>query len=134
MAIERLRDPPLHRFRREITAKRRRGHGPAQGGWRIDPSRRPPVVANRATNPGMRRARSPKRLEQLTPREREIHAKLATGASASEMAGELGIAVPTIKRHLANIYLKLGCSNRVQASNLYHLGDPAGRPSAASRS
>jgi DNA-binding CsgD family transcriptional regulator len=82
----------------------------------------------------MRRARSPKRLEQLTPREREILAKLATGASANEMAGELGIAVPTIKRHLANIYLKLDCSNRVQASNLYHLGDPAGWPSAASRS
>jgi DNA-binding CsgD family transcriptional regulator len=80
----------------------------------------------------MRRTRSPKRLKQLTAREREILATLATGASASEMADEFGIAVPTIKRHLANIYLKLGCSNRVQASNLYHLGDPAGRPPARS--
>jgi DNA-binding CsgD family transcriptional regulator len=62
----------------------------------------------------------------LTPREYEILAKLATGASASAIGSELGIAVPTVKRHLANIYRKLGCNNRVQASNLYHLGDPAG--------
>jgi DNA-binding CsgD family transcriptional regulator len=66
-------------------------------------------------------------LNALTPREREILAQLATGATSSEIAEQFGIAVPTTKRHLANIYRKLGCSNRVQASNIYHLGDPAGR-------
>jgi DNA-binding CsgD family transcriptional regulator len=74
----------------------------------------------------MRRAGSSKRLDKLTPREHEILAELATGATSSEIAEQLGIAVPTIRRHLANIYGKLGCSNRVQASNLYHLGHPAG--------
>jgi DNA-binding CsgD family transcriptional regulator len=66
-------------------------------------------------------------LASLTPREHQILAKLATGATSSEIASEFGIAVPTTKRHLANIYRKLGCSNRVQASNVYHLGDPSGR-------
>jgi DNA-binding CsgD family transcriptional regulator len=68
------------------------------------------------------------RLALLTPRERELLATVSTGASSAEMATQLGIAVPTIKRHLANLYRKLGCSNRVQLSNLYHLGDPRGRP------
>jgi DNA-binding CsgD family transcriptional regulator len=67
-------------------------------------------------------------LARLTPREHELLATVATGASSAEMALELGITVPTIKRHLANLYRKLGCSNRVQLSNLYHLGDPRGRP------
>jgi DNA-binding CsgD family transcriptional regulator len=66
-------------------------------------------------------------LDALTPREREILAQLATGATSSEIATQFGIAVPTTKRHLANIYRKLGCANRVQASNIYHLGDPAGK-------
>ncbi len=66
-------------------------------------------------------------LDALTPREREILAQLATGATSSQIATQFGIAVPTTKRHLANIYRKLGCANRVQASNIYHLGDPAGK-------
>lgn len=76
-----------------------------------------------------RTARTKRRdaLDALTPREREILAQLATGATSSEIAARFGIAVPTTKRHLANIYRKLGCSNRVQASNIFHLGDPAGK-------
>lgn len=79
----------------------------------------------------MPRTRGSDRLGSLTPREHQILAKLATGATSNEIADELGIAVPTTKRHLANIYRKLGCSNRVQASNVYHLGDPSGRPRVA---
>lgn len=67
------------------------------------------------------------RLESLTPREHELLRMLATGASNRDIASELGIAEPTAKRHLANIYKKLGCANRVQATNLYHWGDPQGR-------
>jgi DNA-binding CsgD family transcriptional regulator len=81
----------------------------------------------------MARTRSPDPLDALTPREREILAQLATGATSSAIAEQFGIAVPTTKRHLANIYRKLGCSNRVQASNVYHWGDPAGRANGRSR-
>jgi DNA-binding CsgD family transcriptional regulator len=66
------------------------------------------------------------RLRVLTDRERETLALLASGATNGEIASELGIAEPTVKRHLANIYQKLGCTNRVQASNVYHWGDPRG--------
>lgn len=66
-------------------------------------------------------------LKQLTPRELEILSTLATGASSRVIAERHGITVPTAKRHLANIYRKLDVVNRVQASNLYHLGDPTGR-------
>jgi DNA-binding CsgD family transcriptional regulator len=69
----------------------------------------------------------------LTRREYEILAALATGASANAIGAQLGIAVPTVKRHLANIYRKLGCNNRVQARNLYHLGDPQGMARAGRR-
>jgi DNA-binding CsgD family transcriptional regulator len=65
-------------------------------------------------------------LRVLTDRERETLAMLATGATNGEIASALGIAEPTVKRHLANIYQKLGCTNRVQASNVFHLGDARG--------
>jgi DNA-binding CsgD family transcriptional regulator len=66
-------------------------------------------------------------LRVLTDRERETLAALATGATNGEIASALGIAEPTVKRHLANIYQKLGCTNRVQASNVFHWGDARGR-------
>jgi DNA-binding CsgD family transcriptional regulator len=66
------------------------------------------------------------RLRALTDRERETLAMLATGATNGEIASALGIAEPTVKRHLANIYQKLGCTNRVQASNVFHWGDARG--------
>jgi DNA-binding CsgD family transcriptional regulator len=60
-------------------------------------------------------------LQTLTPRELEVLELVASGQTSSSIGGELGIALPTVKRHLVNIYDKLGTANRVQASNLYHL-------------
>lgn len=51
----------------------------------------------------------------LTDREMEITALLATGKSNSEIAGTLFISVDTVKFHCANLYRKLGVRNRVQA-------------------
>jgi DNA-binding CsgD family transcriptional regulator len=61
-------------------------------------------------------------LLELTRRELEILALVATGETSASIAAQLGIKLPTVKRHLLNIYRKLGTANRVQASNLYHLG------------
>ena len=60
-------------------------------------------------------------LQTLTPREQEVLELVASGQTSASIGGELGIALPTVKRHLVNIYDKLGTANRVQASNLYHL-------------
>lgn len=79
---------------------------------------------------GRRRSRSRKEptaqsasrvVQTLTPRELEVLALVARGQTSQSIADELGIALPTVKRHLVNTYDKLGAANRVQASNLYHL-------------
>lgn len=51
----------------------------------------------------------------LTRREREILQLLAMGMSNQEMAEKLVIAEGTLKRHVANLYQKLGVHNRAQA-------------------
>ncbi len=53
--------------------------------------------------------------EALTERERQILRLLAAGLSNREMAAQLVIAEGTLKRHVANVYLKLGAHSRTQA-------------------
>ncbi len=50
----------------------------------------------------------------LTSRELEIIRNLIEGKSNREMAGGLKITVNTLKRHIANIYMKVDVNNRVQ--------------------
>jgi two-component system nitrate/nitrite response regulator NarL len=55
-------------------------------------------------------------IHSLSPREREILARIARGASNKEMARELGIAEATVKIHVQHILRKLNLSSRVQAA------------------
>jgi DNA-binding CsgD family transcriptional regulator len=50
----------------------------------------------------------------LTGREREIAALVAQGKSNREIADELVISEPTVERHIANIFSKLGFNSRTQ--------------------
>jgi two-component system nitrate/nitrite response regulator NarL len=52
----------------------------------------------------------------LSPREQEILAQIALGASNKEIARTLGIAETTVKIHVQHILRKLGLSSRVQAA------------------
>jgi LuxR family maltose regulon positive regulatory protein len=54
-------------------------------------------------------------LAVITPREQEVLQLLAAGHTNAEIARGLTIAASTVKTHLANIYTKLGVSNRVEA-------------------
>src|SRR5262249_53411671 len=54
-------------------------------------------------------------VEPLSEREQEVLRLLARGASNEEIAGNLVIAVGTVKRHVSNILAKLTVSNRTQA-------------------
>lgn len=54
--------------------------------------------------------------DRVSPREREVLALLARGASNKEMARELQLAESTVKIHVQNILRKLNLSSRVQAA------------------
>jgi two-component system nitrate/nitrite response regulator NarL len=53
--------------------------------------------------------------QRLTPREREILALIATGASAPQIGGRLHLSTGTVKTHLLHLYDKLGVSDRAAA-------------------
>lgn len=56
------------------------------------------------------------RLRDLTPRESEILALLAGGASTRQIAGSLVISEKTVKTHVQNILRKLGAASRLEAA------------------
>lgn len=57
-----------------------------------------------------------KKLEVLTPREREALNLVAQGLTNEQIAGILGISRSTVKTHVENIIGKLGVSDRTQAA------------------
>jgi DNA-binding NarL/FixJ family response regulator len=70
----------------------------AEGGTALDPE----VVAQLFSH---RRAEGP--LERLTPREREVLARMAEGRSNAAIAEEFVLTVGAIEKHIANIFMKL---------------------------
>lgn len=55
----------------------------------------------------------------LTTREKEIIAEVSKGLYDREIANKICISTETVKKHVKNIYKKLGVRNRVEASILY---------------
>lgn len=54
----------------------------------------------------------------LTAREREIVLLVAQGKTNAEIAAELWVAPSTVKKHLENVYVKLGVGRRAAAAQL----------------
>ena len=54
--------------------------------------------------------------EVLTPRQIEILAQVAVGASNDEIADKLNISSHTVKTHLYNVFQKIKVTNRLQAA------------------
>jgi pimeloyl-ACP methyl ester carboxylesterase/DNA-binding CsgD family transcriptional regulator len=52
----------------------------------------------------------------LTPREVEVLTRVAAGMTNKEIAAELSVAIPTIERHLVNVYIKIGARGRADAT------------------
>ena len=67
----------------------------------------------------------------LTSRELEIIVKIVLGYSNKDIAQEFSISADTVKRHLANIFNKVGASNHLELAlfALKHqlVGDPQPR-------
>ncbi len=54
--------------------------------------------------------------DKLSPREEDVARLLMKGVSNKEIARALGLELVTVKKHVGNIYRKLGARNRTQAA------------------
>jgi len=54
-------------------------------------------------------------IDPLTERELDVLAEIAAGYTNEQIADRLFISRGTVKRHTANIYLKLGAHHRTEA-------------------
>ncbi len=57
------------------------------------------------------------RLSLLTPREREVLDLVADGLTNAQVAAVLWIASGTVRRHLENVFAKLGVHTRTAAAS-----------------
>jgi two-component system nitrate/nitrite response regulator NarL len=71
-------------------------------------------------NPGPLRApaRDSTRLAELSPREKEILARIAGGPSTRQMSCAMNITVDTVRTYVKNVLTKLGAHSRLQLAAL----------------
>jgi DNA-binding NarL/FixJ family response regulator len=67
------------------------------------------------------------RADTLTPREREVLARIADGRSNREIARALGLSEKTVKAHVSSLLAKLGVQDRTQAAVYAVRHGPGGR-------
>lgn len=59
------------------------------------------------------------RLDQLSPREREVLRHLAEGLRAAEISVLLFLSITTVRSHIRSILVKLGVNSQQQAADVY---------------
>jgi DNA-binding NarL/FixJ family response regulator len=89
-------------------------HAVADGDALLSPSVTRTVIRQLADRPPPD-ARAGERLDELTPRERDVLALIARGLSNGEIAAALVVEESTIKTHVRHILRKLRLRDRVQA-------------------
>ncbi|MEU9124360.1 response regulator transcription factor [Streptomyces sp. NPDC048506] len=72
------------------------------------------LIAEFVRRPGAAPARSPRPVEGITGREREVLTLVGRGRSNTEIAEDLFITVSTAKSHVSRLLAKLGARDRVQ--------------------
>jgi DNA-binding NarL/FixJ family response regulator len=80
----------------------------------LSPSVTSRVIERTARRPTPDASQDP-RLEELTPRERDVLELIARGLSNAEIAAELVVEESTVKTHVKRVLSKLGARDRVQA-------------------
>ncbi|MGI5508656.1 response regulator [Streptomyces sp. CA-106131] len=86
----------------------------AAGDALIAPSVTRRLIADFVRRPADPPERSPRPVEGLTEREREVLTLVGHGRSNSEIAEDLFISVATAKSHVSRLFTKLGARDRVQ--------------------
>lgn len=71
------------------------------------------------------------RLDNLTPRERDVMALAVTGQHNKEIARELGISHRTVEIHRARLMHKMGATTLVELAEMVRLCGPDADPKAA---
>jgi DNA-binding NarL/FixJ family response regulator len=110
-------------------------HTVAAGEALLSPSVTRRVVDRMASRPEVAEPRA-ERLEELTPRERDVLELVALGLSNNEIADQLVIEESTVKTHVKRILMKLDLRDRIHVvifgyeSGLIRPGGEKPRPSA----
>jgi DNA-binding NarL/FixJ family response regulator len=89
-------------------------HRVAAGEALLSPSVTRRVIDRMVSHPVLS-AREDPRLDELTPREREVLELIASGLSNREIAAELVVEETTVKTHVKRVLAKLGVRDRVHA-------------------
>jgi two-component system nitrate/nitrite response regulator NarL len=78
------------------------------------------AVGQNVLDPGPRRASVPRteRLSGLSPREKEILARIVSGQSTRQMAFAMNITVDTVRTYVKNVLAKLGAHSRLELAAL----------------
>jgi RNA polymerase sigma factor (sigma-70 family) len=107
-------------------------HTIAAGDSLLSPSVTRRVIEQMAEQPVPERA-ADRRLDELTPREREVLELIARGLSNGEIASALVVEQSTVKTHVKRILMKLRLRDRVQAvifAYEHGLARPGPKPAA----
>ena len=98
----------------------------------LSPSVTRRLIAELASQPDRRRP-TPEELDELTAREREVMALVATGLTNDEIAEQLVVSPATAKTHVSRAMMKLHARHRAQLVVLaYETGLVMPRPNSAS--
>jgi DNA-binding NarL/FixJ family response regulator len=89
-------------------------HTVAAGDALLSPAVTRTVIDRAAAQPTVDRS-ARERLEQLTPRERDVLELVARGLSNADIAAKLVIEDSTVKTHVKRLLAKLGLRDRIQA-------------------
>lgn len=76
---------------------------------------RTPPVPHRDSGPSPATEEAGQQCDELTAREREVIDAVSQAMTNRQIAQQLGISEGTVKRHLSNIFGKLGASSRMDA-------------------
>ena len=79
------------------------------------PARQLATLLARRREQARREAEHGRRLDSLTPREREILGLMAEGLDNRDIARELGISYTTVRSHVRHLLSKMGARSKLEA-------------------